>query len=100
MLTFAYACLPACLPANPAIINHVKRNDTYVNKLLHSSEGSCTSMKLMFSSRRTAEMFSPRRYKKDVFRASREFISTFAEDEEDDEDEDDDERDKALGLFD
>ena len=95
--------LSACLPCYLVIINRVQRNDTYVNKLLHSSEGSCTRMKLMFSSRRTAAMSSPRRYKKDVFRASRGFVSTFVEDDGDDDDEDDeddeDERDKALGSF-
>ena len=48
-------------------------------------------------------MSSPRRYKKDVFRASRGFVSDLVEDDGDDDDEDDDEdddgRDKALGSF-
>ena len=49
-------------------------------------------------------MSSPRRYKKDVFRASRGFVSDLVEDDgdddgDDDDDEDDDERDKALGSF-
>ena len=49
-------------------------------------------------------MSSPRRYKKDVFRASRGFVSDFVEDDGDDDDDEDDEddedeRDKALGSF-